>query len=304
MRAFVNLVSGNDWGRPQPKLTPDHAEQYDMLWRVLQKKKLACVRASNQWFSRGSFKRYWLLKRPGEWIKVNRPLKPLLAYDRMRRFDSKTGDFDEKPYIIKRALARYVPVYNVPDFTELLDNKLYQAVIFDDVMPHTRVLMRGDVVRNPKGENIVIKSVGGSGGEFVAITRQKRYPIDSLKIQQDFIKADPKDIRDYRVGIIGEKVQYVYQRVAAQGSLYTNVHQGATMEFVKLSDVKHITERAEYLLKRLRMFRKKVLSLDFMVDVRDDVAYLVESNSYPGTANFGAERLERYLSNLVDHLLD
>ncbi|MFH0830724.1 MAG: hypothetical protein V1895_01535, partial [Parcubacteria group bacterium] len=113
MRAFLNLVSCDDWHRPQPRLSPDHIEQYDMLWRVLKKRHLSCVRASSHWFSRGRFSKYWLLRRPGEWQKVSRSLKPLLAYDRMRRFDSKTGDFDERPYVIKRELARSLPIYNI-----------------------------------------------------------------------------------------------------------------------------------------------------------------------------------------------
>ena len=304
MRTFLNLVNGDDWHRPQPRMSPDHDEQYEMLGKVLRKKKIENLRASSKWFARGKFTKYWRMRADGSWERVNRSLRPSIVYDRMRRFDSKTGDFSELPYSIKREIARAYPFYNVPDLTELLDNKLYQAVVFSDMMPKTRLWTSNQTLKNPEGDNIVLKSVGGSGGQFVTITKKRTIRMDSLKIQQSFIKADPKNLRDYRVGIIGNKVYYVYQRIAAHGSLYTNVHQGATMEFAKLKDVKHVTDRAVELLKRLRMFRKKILSLDFMVDIRDNVPYLVESNSYPGTANFGAARLERYLTSLVNHILE
>ncbi|MDP2587323.1 MAG: hypothetical protein Q8P33_00925 [bacterium] len=285
-------------------MSPDHDEQYEMLGKVLRKKKIENVRASSKWFSQGKFTKYWRMQADGSWEQVNRSLRPSLVYDRMRRFDSKTGDFSELPYSIKREIARLYPFYNVPDLTELLDNKLYQAVVFSDMMPKTQLWTSNQVLQNPEGNNIVLKSVGGSGGQFVTITKKRTIRMDSLKIQQSFIKADPTNLRDFRVGIIGNKILYVYQRIAAQGSLYTNVHQGATMEFAKLKDVKNVTERAVELLKRLRMYRKKILSLDFMVDTRDNVPYLVESNSYPGTANFGAARLERYLTSLVNHILE
>lgn len=299
---MLNLSSGNDWHRPQPKLTPDHEEQYNALWHVLHKKKLELLRASYQWFKDGYFTHSWRMVRPGEWEKHTGKIRPSFIYDRTVRFDWQTGDYLITPYNTKREIARHVPLYNMPDFTELIDNKLYQATIFSDVMPTTRLWHTGQTVSNPKGEHVVLKHIGGSGGTFVTITTEKKIPVDTTLIQQGFIRAAKKDLRDYRVGIIGEQIQYVYSRIAAKGSLYTNVHQGAHMEFAALKDVQPITRQAKKILARLRPFRKKILSLDFMVDTSNNTPYLVESNSYPGTANFGAARLEKYLTNLVDYL--
>jgi len=300
---MVNISGGDDWSRPAPRLTPDHVEQYDALWHVLKRKKILLIRVSYKWFDGKRFKKYWVMDRPGQWQKVNKPIVGTFALDRMQRFDRDSGDYDVAPYIIKREMAKRLPIYNAPDFIEAIDNKLYQAVMFADFMPRTRLWYAGNVLQNPRGELLVLKQIGGSGGAFVNITRQKVIKIKSLTIQQDFIRANKKDLRDYRVGITGDKIEYVYQRIAAPGSLYTNVHLGARMEFAALKDVGFVTSRAKEILSRLSMFRKKILSLDFMVDEKTHEPLLVESNSYPGTANFGQARLDRYLSNLVDHLL-
>ncbi|MFH0830723.1 MAG: hypothetical protein V1895_01530 [Parcubacteria group bacterium] len=306
MKSLLTLYTGDDWGLKQPVMTNGLDRAYAAWGRVMKKRKNLLTRASIQWYHQGRFTRYWQYDWDANyWHKVRKPLRPSGIYDKARTYNPKAGEHLAALLGRKHEIADSIRMVNLPQFSELVDNKLNQAVIFNQAMPASRLWMSGSRLKNPRGKRIVLKALGGSGGTYVKITRRKYIAVRHLSIQQEFIEATKNGLlRDIRICFIGDKAQYVYSRVARPGSLYTNVHMGATMEFMKLSEIKDLLKLCDKLMQPLRVFPKKIMSFDFLIDVKKNRPFLVETNTMPGTNNFSDALLERFFSNITSYVLE
>lgn len=296
------MYTGDDWHR-QHAQTGIYAEREYRAWHAVAKPLgIRLVRGSIQWCKNGRFIKYWRITDEG-WEKVSRSIRPTLVYDRTRTFNKKTGA--PLPYVeaMRSDVSEHLPVYNLPQFSDLMDNKIYQAVVFRRFMPRTQVLLAGSTFYNPRGAWVVVKLPEGSSGQQVTITRRKRLAIEHTSIQQEFVPAttDGKT-KDLRIVYVGTKPQYAFHRVAPKGSLYTNVYMGATIEMVKLDEIKSILRLAREIARPLAIFPKKVYSLDFLIHAQRKKPYLIETNTMPGTDPLEADTLHRYLVSLTKHL--
>ncbi|MDP2587322.1 MAG: hypothetical protein Q8P33_00920 [bacterium] len=306
MKTLLTLYTGDDWKLDQPVMSNGLDRSYQAWGRVAQRQKVQITRASMTWYRRGAFTKYWRYdQRADRWEKIKKTIKPDGIYDKARVHDRKTGQ--QLVYLLglKREIGSAIPMVNIPQFSELVDNKLTQAVIFADAMPSTQLWLPGASVKNPSGKTVVLKTIGGSGGTFVKITKNKSIPVKQLSIQQNFIMATKGGVlRDIRICYIGDQPQYVYSRVAAPGSLYTNVHMGAHMEFMKLKEIPELLVLCKRLMGPLRIFPKRIMSFDFLIDAKKGHPYLVETNTMPGTNNFSDALLERFFDRVTRYTLD
>ncbi|MFO0704617.1 MAG: hypothetical protein U0517_01400 [Candidatus Andersenbacteria bacterium] len=305
MKSLLNLYTGDDWYRTQPLETNGLDRSYAAWGRVMRRRKVQLVRASIHWYHKGRFTKYWIYDLAGKrWEKVRKPITPNGIYDKGRTHDPETGEQLVSLLAKKREVAAHLRMINLPQFSELVDNKLNQAIIFSKAMPMTRLWLPGGVIHNPRKKHVVLKALGGSGGTYVTITQKKRVKVEHLSVQQEFIQASNKgELKDYRVCFIGDEPIYVYNRVARPGSLYTNVHMGAAMEWMRLKDIPDLLKLCDQLMEPLRVFPKRVMSFDFLYDVKKHRPYLVETNTMPGTNNFSDELLERFFSKVTTCVL-
>ena len=306
MKTLLTLYTGDDWKREQPVMSNGLDLSYRAWGKVAKKHNIELTRASMGWYRSGAFSKYWRYDgRSDSWQKVTKKITPDAIYDKARTYDKKTGNELTSLMGLKREIASSITMVNIPQFGELVDSKLNQAVIFPGAMPETMLHMPGTVIKNPSQKNVVLKAIGGSGGNYVTITKKKRIPVEYLSIQQEFVEATKRGVlRDIRICYIGDQPQYVYSRVAESGSLYTNVHLGAHMEFMKLKDIPDLLKLCKRLLQPLRVFPKRILSFDFLIDAHKRRPYLVETNTMPGTNNFSDALLERFFDRVTRYTLD
>jgi hypothetical protein len=304
-RSIVAVYSDSDWHQAQTAQSPLMKQRYGIWGEVCRGKKVDLLRASVTWFHNGHFKQYWRYAGEGTWEKVRRPVQPTAGFDVLEQFDKKTGDLLPEYYPNASKVAKYVPLVNIPEFTMLVGNKLNQAAIFYKHAPRARMWRPGETLLNPKGKVVVLKKIAGSGGQFVMITRQKKIKIDEVRVQQEFISAGKNGVlHDVRICFVGDEPQYAYKRIASAGNLYTNIRQGATMEWLNFSQIRGLIKHAKEVAKPLHVFPKRHFSLDFLIEARTGKPYLVEATNFPGTANFSDALMERYMSNLTTHILE
>ena len=303
-KTILSIFTGDDW-HAQEAQTGKYTEIEYRAWRDVAKPMgVQLLRASVRWFKRGRFVKYWRQTSDG-WEKSTRPVRPTLVYDRTRTFEKKTG----RPIFfvkqLRQEISRALPLFNVPEFSEVMDNKLYQAMIFRKWMPKTRVWVAGQTVPNPQGKWIVLKQPEGSAGLQVYITRKKRFPVDKTLLQQEFVPATHNgQTRDLRIMFIGNQPQYAFHRVAPKGSLYTNVYLGAKVEMVPLSEIRPILKLSKEIARPLAVFPKKIFTLDFLVHHLHKKPFLIETNTMPGTDTFSQALLHKILRNLTRHLIE
>jgi hypothetical protein len=302
-KSVLHVYSEEDWGRDQPWVARRVKETYRVWNPIMRERKIEQLAACIDWFSRGTFTKYWRCTANDTWERVDTPVKPTILFDRVRYHDPRTGDHLVEVYARKKYIAQYIEWVNHEDFTELIDNKLNQAALFYDYGPRSQLRLPGTVIKNPRGKKLVFKALDGMGGQFVDITTRKRTVIEQHKIQQEFIEASSHGrLQDVRIGFVGDKAEYVYSRVAKPGSFYTNVKAGAHMEWHKLSDVKALLKLSKEIVEPLRLFPKRYFTLDFMI-AKTGKPYLIEANSTPGHNNFSEQLLYRLLSDLTDLMI-
>ncbi len=305
-RTIFVIYTGDDWELKKPSTSPDLEHEYRTWQRVSKAFNVAFLRGSIQWFENGHFKKYWRMLPEGGWEKVDKPIKPTVVHDRTRLLDRRSG----KPFYyvkpMRHQIAEVLPMVNLPEFSELVDNKLYQAMMFPKFMPPTSLLLPGTVFKNDTSGYAVIKQLEGSSGRQVMITKERDIKISRISIEQQFIQAKSNGhMKDLRIAFIGEEPQYALHRVAAKGSLYTNVTQGATVEFVNLKDIARILKVADEIIVPLMIFPKKIFTLDFLIDNKSRHPYLIETNTMPGTyRGFEQKLLENIMFNLTRHMFE
>ncbi len=302
-RTVLSLYTGDDWARSKPTLGPGLQSAYD-VWHVLLKRRgVGLTRASAAWYRQGYFTKHWRHNLDGSWTKVTAKLRPTIVYDKTRAYDSKTNALLRDVFAARHDMMNYSEVVNNPYLTDLLNNKLYQAVIFKKGMPQTTFWPPLSTLTNSRRQTIVLKDLHGSGGKYVYISQQRKIAVKKASVQQAFVAGTVNGrLQDIRIAFVGDKPIYAYSRVAKTGSLYTNVHRGAHMEWLKLSDLKSLLKLSAELARPLEIFKKRFYSLDYIIDPKAKKPYLIEANNMPGSANFPDEVLEHFFGTLTDLL--
>ena len=250
-------------------------------------------RASIQWFDVDSFAflKSWTYVGK-EWKKVEEPLSPTAV------FDKTAGKYDYSLFNLKMDLAKKIPVANSPFFRALFDNKFSQYLAFSEYMPMTLLAENGAqfsrALKKIATEKVVIKEVYGSGGKQVIIGEKDavkglmnsfEYPV----ILQDFIEtagvpdvSEKNSVADLRLVYINGTLVYALSRIAKEGSLHTNFHQGAKAILVPLEKIPvSCLKMTEKIQEKLALFESVNYSLDFMFTKNGD-PFFIEMNTTPG----------------------
>jgi len=75
---------------------------------------------------------------------------------------------------------------------------------------------------------------------------------------------------------------YALSRIAKQGSLFTNFHQGASAVLVPEESIpKEVFTIVKNIIAKISFFHENSFSLDFLFDV-DGKPFLIEANTAPG----------------------
>ena len=288
----VVIYWGDDWNLKVPisnEITRHAFEQ----WHVLGlEKNIEMFRASIDWydFEKNVFRKAWAF-RNGKWIKIKSDIKPHLVYDKV------AGRHDFIAFDKKLRMSSKVKMFNNPLFRMMVNNKLSQYAIFGKFMPMSFVAMnKEDLARifsKIESKKIVVKPLYGSGGKGIVIDQKEKaikkkyaYPV----LVQEFIVSEKgipgfsknKEISDLRLVYMNHKLSYALSRIAKKGSLFTNLHQGASGVVVPEKYIsKEVKNISKSIIKKLEMFPQAQYSLDFIFS-NSGKAYLVEMNTTPG----------------------
>ena len=312
----VVIYWDDDWDTSIPisnKITRRSFEE----WHVMGlKKNIEMFRASINWynFKKNVFQKAWAFRK-GKWIKIEREIKPHLIYDKI------AGRHDFEGFDKKIQISRHIKMFNNPLFRTMVNNKLSQYAIFSEFMPKSFVAMdKKDILRvfpKIKSKKIVVKPLYGSGGHGIVIDEKRKalnkkyqYPV----LVQEFIVSEKgipgfskkKEISDLRLVYMNHKLSYALSRIAKKGSLFTNLHQGASGVLVPEKFIpKNVTKIARSIIKKLEMFPKAQYSLDFIFS-NSGKAYLVEMNTTPGidlVTTLGNEKVKKESFEAIINLL-
>lgn len=291
-KSIVVIYWGDDWNKKIPIENEASRHAFEEWHKMGLKKNIKMFRASLKWYDpkKNVFRKAWAF-RNGKWIKIKQAIKSDLVYDKV------AGKYDAISFDKKMRLSVKVKMFNNPLFRLIVNNKLSQYAIFGEFMPKSFIAMnKGDLTKafsKIKSKKIVIKPLYGSGGKGIiidekdeAIRRKYNYPV----LVQEFIISEKgipgfskkKEISDLRLVYMNHKVSYALSRIAKEGSLFTNFHQGASGVLVPEKYIpKNAAFIAKKIIKKLEMFTKAQYSLDFIFS-NSGKAYLVEMNTTPG----------------------
>lgn len=244
------------------------------------------------------------------WHRV-RNIRPDVVYD--KTFFSSTS------YSALTHLATYLPVVNAPEFTQIIDNKLFTNVLFPlHSKKYYRVTSRADlqaVAKHLSGLQIVLKPIFGSGGEGIQFVHKKQLPrvvVSRPLLAQEFLDTSfgiagiTTGHHDLRLVFINNKLIYSYIRTPAPGSLLANIMQGGSMEIVPRTRLpKSIWPIVEHFQHTFSQCNPKVYTIDIMFD-RAQRPWVVETNSKPGVYFYDSQKKEqdRFYSGLIQMLMD
>lgn len=291
-KKIVVIYDSEDWGKKVPFLSIPTRESFQD-WHVRGlKNNIEMYRASFKWYDerKNIFKKSWAY-RDGKWIKIDKPIKPDLIFDKIK------GKLDFSLFDKKMKITSKVSIFNNPLFRTILDNKLSQYVILSDFMAKSFLANNNKELRNAtkkiKSSKVVLKPLYGSGGFGIIINEKDKifdqkiaYPI----LVQEFIKSTKGipgftkgvAIADLRMIFMNHKFIYALSRIAKEDSLFTNFHQGAKAVLIPMKKIpKSATKMASEIIKKLVIFHKANYSLDFMFDDKKRPV-LIEMNTTPG----------------------
>jgi len=303
-KSILVLYGGDDWNDEQPNFADSQIRPYQLWGELCLEQGIRFLRGAIDWFEDGTFTKYWEYTSKG-WQKRSEPLLPHVVYDKCRNFAQYTPHnpcYDRVEQ--KKRIAHRTSVLNYPEFSEIIDNKLAQSLIFSEFLPETRFVPQTTPPPDMrKNAYQVFKQIVGSGGKEVDITSDHPQTTDKELVQEALIPATTP--RDVRITFLGENPEYAYIRKAATNSLYTNIHQGAEMEFVSLQEIPHIVSDAKRIIEPLSVLPRYICSIDFLLDENDEILGLLEVNTRPGLQGFESQPklLDNHLHNLTQYLL-
>lgn len=292
MKNIVIIYAGDDWKKTLP-ISNDGTRMAIQDWMErAEKAKVNLYRASIKWYSldRNIFIKAWTFKN-GAWIKVEKEIKPDLIYDKvLSKYDFSMLDF-------KLEIAKKTLLFNSPLFRAVFNNKLSQYVMFGEFMPYSQIANNEKeleiIMTKVPSEKIVVKPLYGSGGFGIfignrqdALKEEYSYPV----LVQEFVlseKGIPEisecdEVADLRMVYQGGKLAYALSRIAAPGSLFTNLHQGATGKMIEIKKIpSSVIEMADIINRKISVFSNAQYSLDFIFD-NNEKPYFIEMNTTPG----------------------
>jgi glutathione synthase/RimK-type ligase-like ATP-grasp enzyme len=291
-KKVVVIYYGDDWKKNIPFLSTPTRESFQD-WHVRGLKSgIEMYRSNFDWYNKknNTFKKAWAY-RDGEWIKINKPIKPDLIFDKI------AGKRDFSLFDKKMQISKETKIFNSPLFRTILDNKLSQYIILSDFMAKSYLANNlkelKETIKKIKTSKVVLKPLYGSGGFGIIIEEKDKilnqkmeYPV----FVQEFIKSTggipgfskKKEVSDLRMIFINHKLIYALSRIARDGSLFTNFHQGATAVLVPEKKIPLQAKKvAEEITKKLSIFAEANYSLDFIFS-DSGKPILVEMNTTPG----------------------
>lgn len=313
-RLFI-AYDTDDWDAAVPFASSDGTRRtFEDFYTHAGTRDVETFRANIGWFDVKThrFRKAWTF-RNGIWGKVENPPKPDAVWDRIAR-RKHSG-----PSLLETAAEDGLPVFNVPVFRNILDNKLCQYLAFRRFMPESFLAQNKGEVRifseRLPGDMVAIKQIYGSGGKQVEIRTKddaERTPLEFPVLVQQLIKAsgipgfpDLETVSDLRIVYVGDTPIYAVSRQAPQGSLMTNIRQGGSGIRIPLE---RIPEQCRRIADRIASeisepFNKPNYSLDFMFTTEGD-PILIEINTSPGFNILVMHGSLREKASYYDALLD
>ena len=293
MKNFFVIYDGDDWGVDTP-MNYEMTRRAFEKWNVMAlKKDVAMFRACTDWYDakKNVFKKAWAF-RDGKWQKIESLIKPDLIYDKT------SGNRQYNLFPLKSIMGSKCRVFNDPLFRIIFNNKLTQYILFSQYMPISFLASDkkelDDVLKKIPSEKAVVKPLNGSGGYGIVIDSKDAilksnssiaYPV----LVQQFIEGGgipgflgEDNLADLRIVFMHHQPKYALSRIAKKGSLFTNMHQGATGVSVPLEKIPdNINKIIKGIVEKLNIFPKAQYSLDFFFS-KEGKPYLIEMNTTPG----------------------
>ena len=290
---IVVVYFGDDWKKeiPLQNAIPTRESFEDWHERGL-KHGIKMYRASIKWYDeeKGAFKKVWAFRNK-KWIKINKSVKPDVIFDKIM------GKRNYQLFDFKMRLSKKVKFFNHPLFRSSVDNKLIQYLILKEFMPKSFLATSKkdleNIIQKIHSSKVVIKPLYGSGGFGIIIDEKeqvKKAKIDYPVLVQEFIKSEKgipgfskkSEVADLRMIFMNHKLVYALSRIAKNGSLFTNFHQGAKAVLVpKKSIPESVKKMSKEIVEKLKVFPEANYSLDFIF-TNSGKPLLVEMNTTPG----------------------
>lgn len=289
---IVVIYTGDDWDREVPISYEQTRKAFEKWQTMALEKNIQMYRASVEWYDqeRNVFTRAWAF-RDGKWQKMEKDIKADLIYDKT------PGAREHELFEIKTLMSKNSTMFNNPLFRGMVDNKLSQYALFSKHMPQTLVASNEtelqEAVEKIKTSKVVAKPLQGSGGFGIVIDEKEELLKNSFTypmLLQEFIKNDngipgfsgEGELADLRITYMNHEPLYALSRIAQGGSLFTNMHQGATSVRVPLEKIpQSVLDVTEKIVSKLKMFARAQYSLDFFFS-EDGTPYFIEMNTVPG----------------------
>lgn len=289
MKKVLILFGKKKWERNnfEQEETQKYQHCYEYLYDLARKEGIEMYRASYEWYDYSDkiFKNAWTYE-DGEWKRVH-DIRPDLIYDKTK--------MTANSQYAKQKIIKDFPIINDPDFTFLVDNKLFTSMLIPEYSKkHYRIKNRehlGKIAEEIKGDRIVLKVENGSGGKGVQILKKDELGKAEVSVgmtAQEFIdssKGAPglvEGVHDLRLVFVDDKLMYAYFRVPAKGSLLANLSQGGSMITIDTKDVpENVKPIVEKVKEKFDSFYPKIYTIDLMFDEKNK-PWIVELNSMPG----------------------
>lgn len=292
MKKVFIMYAGDDWKKEIPISNNGTRLAIQDWMQRAEKADIDLYRASIKWYSieKNVFEKAWTFKN-GSWIKIEEEITPDLIYDKV------LSKYDYSLLAFKTEIAKKVRLFNDPLFRTTFNSKLSQYVTFGEFMPFSKIANNeqelSETINKISSEKVVIKPLYGNGGfgiyigeKTAAFEKKFTYPV----LVQEFIVSEKgipgvsekDEVSDLRMVFQGGKMSYALSRIAAPGSLFTNLHQGATGKMIAENSIpQSVMDMAVQINNKISVFSDAQYSLDFIFD-NHGKPYFIEMNTCPG----------------------
>lgn len=291
-KKLVVIYNDDDWNVEIPFESVPTRESFEDWHERGLANGVEMYRANIDWYDQEAcaFKKSWAY-RDKKWVKITDDIKPDLIFDKL------AGKYDYSLFDFKMRLSQNVKIFNHPLFRTMMDNKLAQSLFLGEFMPNSFLATNQkeleSTLKKISSSKAVIKPLYGSGGFGILIEEKDNISFDKISfpvLVQEFIKSENgipgfsknKEVADLRMIFINHKLVYSLSRIAKNGSLFTNFHQGATAVLVPEENIPDSAKNmAEKIIHKLSIFPEANYSLDFIFTNTGE-PILVEMNTTPG----------------------
>ncbi len=278
MKNIIIMYAGDDWKKEIP-ITNEGTRIAIQDWMIrAEKAGVGLYRASMKWYDleKNVFTKVWTF-RSGIWQKVEKEIQADLIYDKvLSKYDYSSLDF-------KLKIAEKTCIFNCPLFRATFNNKLSQYVMFGQFMPFSKIANNKeeleDSLEQSLAEKVVVKPLYGAVGHGIFIGEKKnaaKLEYEYPALVQEFIISEKgipgiseeDEISDLRLVYQGNNISYALSRIAAKGSFFTNLHQGATGKMIPIEKIPgSLKEILSFINHKISLFPNAQYSLDFIFDI-------------------------------------